>query len=86
MAALNPVSVTDPMGGETYTFWTDGTSVLFTTNLRASPITAFSQPVADSPIDVSIDATGLLTVTYLDGSGNRLSKTSPRDGDSGSWA
>jgi len=85
MAAGNPVLATDLMGEE-YTFWTDGMAVKFSTNLRTSPITAFTQAVADSPIDATIDPTGELTVTYFGATGNRLTKSSQRDGDSGTWS
>lgn len=85
MSIGNPTIVTDPFGEE-YTFWTDGTDVKFSTNLRAGPITAFSQPEEDSPIDVTISAAGALTCTYLDTDGSRLEKSSQRDGDSGTWA
>ncbi len=85
MAEGNPVIVTD-LCGEQYTFWTDAANVKFSTDLRTSPITAFAQPVEDSPIDVISDQAGQLTVTYLDGDGNRLTKSSRRDGDSGTWS
>ncbi|HUU54479.1 MAG TPA: hypothetical protein VMY87_06110, partial [Armatimonadota bacterium] len=85
MAVSNPAIATD-LYGEQYTFWTDGTAVLFSTDLRSTPITAFSQAVADNPIDVVIDANARIRVTYLDASGNRLTKSSRRDGDSGTWS
>jgi len=68
MAVANPVIATDPFGEE-YTFWTDGTDVKFSTNLRTDPITAFAQPESDSPIDVTIGAAGAIVVTHLDTDG-----------------
>ena len=85
MAIANPIIATDPFG-EQYTFWTDGTDVKFSTNLRPDAITAFAQPEEDSPIDVTIGAAGALTVTYLDTDGSRLSQSSERDGDAGTWS
>jgi len=72
--------------GEQYTFYTDALHVYFLTSLRTSPILAFDQAVADSPIAPTIDPTGKIVVTYLDGGGNRLSKSSQSDGDAGSWS
>ena len=85
MTIANPVIVTDRYGEE-YTFYTDGADVKFTTNLRTTPITAFTQPEEDSPISVTIDPSGKLTVTYLDSDGDPASKSSERDGDSGTWS
>ena len=85
MAAGNPVIATD-MFAERYLFWTDGLAVKFSTDLRAGPFTAFSQEVADSPIDALSDQAGLLSVTYLDAAGNRVTKSSQLDGDTGSWS
>ena len=85
MAAGNPIVTTDAFG-EQYTFWTDVLAVKFSSNLRAGPISAFNQEVSDSPVDVDIDQAGLLSVTCLDASGNRVSQHSHLDGDAGSWA
>lgn len=85
MAVGNPTIATD-LYGEQYVFWTDGTAVKFSTDLRTTPITAFSQAVADNPIDAVIDPNGRLRVTYLDASGNRLTQSSYRDGDAGTWS
>jgi len=85
MTVANPAIATDRFGEE-YTFWTDGTAVKFNTDLRPDPITAFSQDVEDSPIDVVIGDAGDINVTYLDEDGNRLTQSSRRDGDSGSWS
>jgi hypothetical protein len=85
MAAGNPVCATD-LFGEQYTFWTDVLAVKFSTNLRTSPITAFSQEVADAPIEAIIDQAGLVIATYMAASGLRISKHSHLDGDAGSWS
>jgi len=85
MTIANPAIITDRFGEE-YTFYTHDADVKFITNLRTTPITAFAQPEDDSPISVTIDPSGKLTVTYLDSDGSRLSKSSQRDGDAGTWS
>ncbi len=85
MATANPRQIIDRFG-ELYTFYTDGTAVKFVTNLRTTPITAFSQSVADSPIAPLIEDTGRLIVTYINSLGARVSQYSDRDGDNGTWA
>ena len=85
MAAGNPVCAID-LFGEQYTFWTDDVHIYFSTDLRAGPFTAFNQEVADSPVDVISNQAGLLSITYLAADGNRVTKSSQLDGDTGSWA
>ena len=85
MAEGNPVIATDRFGEE-FMFWTDAANVLFSTDLRTSPITAFAQEEEDSPIDVTIDPTGKMTVTFIETDGDRATKSSQRDGDSGTWS
>ena len=85
MAVSNPRTITD-LYGEEYTFYTEGTDVKFVTDRRTTPITAFAQEVSDGPIDVDQDAAGGLTVAYVSAGNLRLSKSSQRDGDLGTWA
>lgn len=85
MAIANPINLHD-LYGERYTFFTDSLAVKFVTDLRTSPISAFNQAVADSPIAAVCDRAGKLTVTYLAADGSRLTKSSSRDGDAGTWA
>jgi len=85
MATGNPTTVTDAFGEE-YIFWTDALDVKFWTSLRSWTQTAFAQAVSDGPIDVTIDDTGLISVTYLGADGSRLAKASRRDGTSGTWS
>jgi len=84
MPISSPQIETD-LYGEQYTFWVDDVHIRFVTQWRTTPITAFEQPVADSPIDLTIDADGTLYITYLDAAGNRLVAYSQRDGDAGTW-
>jgi len=86
MSTIASPAIANDQFAEEYTFWTDGATVKFSTNLRPDPITAFSQPVEHNPIDVVIGATGEISVTYLDDEGNRLTQSSQRDGDSGTWS
>ena len=86
MAVRNPLSRTDPFGAETYTWWTDGTAIKFTTNVRPTPTTAFVQPVADSPFEIDFGRDGVIYLTYWAADGSRLMQYSRRDGDAGSWA
>ena len=80
-------TITDPYG-DTFTYYPDGADIMVIRSFDdpATPIICFTQPVADSPIAATIDRTGKHTVTYLDGAGARLSKSSQKDADSGSWS
>jgi len=84
MAIGNPCVATD-IFGEEFTAYIDGTDVYVESNLMGA-VFAFEQPVEDSPIDLDIAATNALIITYLDADGNRLTKESSLDGDSGSWS
>jgi len=100
MAVANPSIDTDTTFGEQYTFWTDGVEIYFTSYIdgdkariaagkpplgRATPVYAFDQVEADSPIGVTILQPGRIVVTYLDTDGSRLEKVSDQDGDAGTW-
>jgi len=85
MAVLNPVTATD-LYGERRTAWTDGVHVYICSNLFPTPILVVNQPTADSPIALTVNPAGLLTITYLAADGSRLTKSSQRDGDSGTWS
>ena len=82
MAINNPSLCHDPYG-EMYTFFTDGTAESHLG--RWDPVTAFTQPVADSPIAATMNSHGRITITYLAANGDRLEKHSDQDGVSGSW-
>jgi len=84
MATGNPCIATD-IFGEEFTAYTDGVDVYIESNL-AGAVLAFEQPVEDSPIDLDAADDGRLIITYLDADGNRLTKESQLDGDSGSWS
>jgi len=85
MATSYPVTATD-LYGEQHTAWVDGVHIYHCTNLFPTPVLVVDQPVADSPIALTIDPAGKITITYLDAAGNRLSKSSQRDGDAATWS
>jgi len=80
-------TITDPYG-DTFTYYPDGTDVMVIRSFDdpPDPFSCFSQPVADGPIAATIDRTGKHIVTYLNAAGARLSKSSQKDADSGSWS
>jgi len=82
MAIANPAIATN-LFGEQFTAYTDGDEVYIGSDLM-SDVLAFVQPEEDSPIDLDCDDTGLLTITYLDTDGSRLTQSSCDDGET--WA
>ena len=87
---MPPPIIINDLFGTSYCFTVVGLHIMLSRLLASGAwetrFLCFHQNIPDAPIDATLDASGLLGVTYLNSSGNRLAQYSSLDGDSGSWA